>query len=313
MFALWIQSLAPAAGVSVIKPLTGTITNIAATSVPRRSTSVASVGTKLYFWGGYNTSAMSDMVSFDTSNNTWATLPNATPRYDNSAVAYNGLIYYFGGGDAQNSPQNSFSSFNPATNQFTALTTGPSARLGHRAVMIGSRMYLFGGANGAPFNDVWYYDMIAKTWTQVTVSGTKPVARQLFGMTAVGGKIFMGGGKDNSLNILNDFWQFDTATNTWTQIPNGTTNPGPRWLTHLVNVNGFVYSIGGTSNTAVNNAISGVWMFDLSTQKWTSIATLSAANARWSTTPIAVNDNSIYVYGGGTASGTVANTMFTIT
>lgn len=83
-------------------------------------------------------------------------------------------------------------------------------------------MYIFGGQNNSPpFNDVWGYDLVTGTWTEVfPTTSALPPARQCAASVLVGSKVrifvgsqslgalqwFINGGQDVNGNALHDTW-----------------------------------------------------------------------------------------------------------
>jgi len=128
----------------------------------------------------------------------------------------------------------------------------PPGTAGATMVYLDHKLIVFGGVNecvnltAGPgnttvcagnvfFNDIWIYDLQANTWSQPTITGTKPVARSFHrsvadptsnAMYTYGGVIYSS--IDGTAFVpLGDFWKFSLDTLTWTQITN-TVNPGIR-------------------------------------------------------------------------------------
>ncbi len=86
---------------------------------------------------------------------------------------------------------------------------------------------MFGGYNGTINTDqTWVYDGVAATWTQVTIPGSKPPARNAATMVydSVRGLCVLTGGQDTAVTPFADTWTFDGTA--WTQQP--TTTQGVR-------------------------------------------------------------------------------------
>ncbi len=94
----------------------------------------------------------------------------------------------------------------------------PPARRDHSLVGDGQRLYLFGGRNPAPLDDVWVYDLASANWSALT-SGDGPAAR--FGHNAVfdpsRGRMLLFGGQGGAGGFFNDLWAFDFAGG-WSQL-----------------------------------------------------------------------------------------------
>src|SRR4051794_7565519 len=84
----------------------------------------------------------------------WQELPMQTHLQGLPLVAHGGKIYRVGGLNNRNSTKNKpedphstdeFAKFDPAKNEWTALTPLPAGRSSHNAVAIGDRLYVIGG------------------------------------------------------------------------------------------------------------------------------------------------------------------------
>jgi hypothetical protein len=74
-----------------------------------------------------------------------------------------------------------------------------------------------GEGDGYVFQDMWMYDKVLDTWTQMA-DFEGPARTQAVGFH-IGSLGFVGLGKGGDFATLyNDFWKFDYQTNTWTQV-----------------------------------------------------------------------------------------------
>lgn len=109
-------------------------------------------------------------------------------------------------------------------------TIEPSPRYGHTMVTISDTVYLFGGTNITPtqgilsgplrpagdlYNDIWAYRE-PTGWEKIESSGTVPSPRHSHAATTLGGLMYVYGGTDGT-TVFNDMWEYDPATNEWTQ------------------------------------------------------------------------------------------------
>ena len=108
---------------------------------------------------------------------------------------------------------------------------GPPGRARHSATYAQDRMWIFGGRvrpgiSGAYtlFNDLWTFDPITRTWSEVNVEGPRPEPRYNSSLTydPVRNALWVFGGNSatNALNpnTLGDLWRFDITTSEWTQV-----------------------------------------------------------------------------------------------
>jgi Secretion system C-terminal sorting domain/Galactose oxidase, central domain len=148
---------------------------------------------------------------------------------------------------------------------------GPTNRRSAAGFNIGSKAYLGTGFDRRLRNDFWRYDTVTNTWSQLADFGGTP--RQNATGFSIGSKGYIGLGDDSSRSSTgkfiyqNDFWEYDTAANTWTQ--KASFGGGRR-----VGVVGF--SIGskgyvGTGEDSVNYH-NDFWVFDPVANSWTQKA-----------------------------------------
>ena len=99
------------------------------------------------------------------------------------------------------------------------------------------------------YNDLWQYDPAFDAWTQ---KANLPASyrRTAFGFE-ISGKGYVGGGLDDAVSsigtILNDFWMYDPALNTWASKA---TVPTSAFRAAGVSCNGKGYAIGGSNASA---------------------------------------------------------------
>src|SRR2546427_382658 len=77
---------------------------------------------------------------------------------------------------------------------------------------------LFGGYNATDLQDTWEYDYAADAWTLVTTS-PKPPGREWPGLSydPVEKLVVLFGGVNGTNGFLNDTWEFNVVTKTWTE------------------------------------------------------------------------------------------------
>jgi len=189
--------------------------------VSRTNHASASVGKKMYIFGGNNNNeagmyqVLDDFSCLDTETMTWSKVVATGER--------------------------------------------PCARSGHTLTAIGKKLYLFGGgvwneSNGwvHKFNDLYVLDTDTMHWTKPNCSGkvessTFPISfsvgRYLF--------IFGGGSKPNHC-VTNDLYILDTASYTWSSPSCDANRPQPRDMGTACVVGRNVYLMGGYAGGAVD-------------------------------------------------------------
>ena len=217
------------------------------TLIGRYGHSSVLLGNKLYFFGGYLLSSLSNSneifyldVSqpFNSGNPPWVDLTQAAIPFKSSFATVslidnndNPTIYLFGG--YMNDPvsnNDSFVSFihtfNPQTLKWDIPTTKgkiPMRRRGIEAVNDNSgKVYIFGGRNDFAttntfFNDMIIFDTNISTWSYGTTINT-PTARRVYTATLLSnGAIAYIGGLDyeNKTIDINEINLYDTKSDSW--------------------------------------------------------------------------------------------------
>ena len=109
----------------------------------------------------------------------------------------------------------------------------PSHRVNHAMAFDPDRgkVLLFGGqgTNNLRLNDMWEWDVTARTWTNITFSGPRPTPRKYSGMVydEATGKIVLFGGSDATIRF-GDTWEWDPAKKSWADVTPAGAKPSPR-------------------------------------------------------------------------------------
>lgn len=91
----------------------------------------------------------------------------------------------------------------------------------------------------------------------------------------IGSKIYVMGGVDNAVNVLNNFWEYDIPSNTWTQKPDF---PGPERYGAV----SFVINNKGYIATGANDFgyLDDLWEYNPATDAWLQKIGLPAGSAQ---------------------------------
>lgn len=215
---------------------------------------------------------------------------------------------------------------------WSAGTTGPGARYRAGSATDGTYIYIFGGSDAAPVNDMWRWDPADGTWTPLAPMPTAKMSHQ---GVYYNGKIYVPGGYTGSAH-LTEIAIYDIATDTWTTgaaeptARTGTTvafdnrvyvfagNPGPSDETLIydialdswsygaqmpvattygraIAVGAYGYYIGGHSGTST----PAVHRYDFDGDTWTTLAPMQTGRM----SPELMADGSyIYAVNGGGVS-----------
>ncbi|KAJ5130558.1 uncharacterized protein N7515_006597 [Penicillium bovifimosum] len=105
----------------------------------------------------------------------------------------------------------------------------PPARTNHTIVSYNDKLFLFGGTNGVQwFNDVWSYDHIANSWTEIDCVGFIPAPREGHASALVNDVMYVFGGRTDEGVDLGDLSAFRISTRRWYSFQNMGPAPSPR-------------------------------------------------------------------------------------
>lgn len=178
-------------------------------------------------------------------------------------------------------------------------------------VMFGGRIY----------NDTWAMDVQTQTWIKMngTNSSSAPPKRREIQHSMVYDQahdlfvLFGGLCTDNSrctkYDELADTWTYNLKTNTWTEM-HPAVSPSPRQQHNMAYDphNGVVVLYGGRDG---GTAYNDVWVYDISSNTWSSVATSTAPPARSLTTFAYDQDDRRFVLYGG--KGSVSRDVWQLT
>lgn len=121
---------------------------------------------------------------------------------------------------------------------------------------IGNDLFVFGGQRGIAYLDeVYKYNTTANTWSVVT-NDLGQNREQAMGFYS-NGKIYIGGGIDNE--ALNDFWEYNIATDNWTQKANF---PTVFYEGAFTEINGKGYFVGGRNSYGSSSLTNQLLEYD---------------------------------------------------
>ena len=176
---------------------------------------------------------------------------------------------------------------------------GPTVRAGAISFTIGGKGYAGTGSDSAAVikKDFWQYDTLTNAWTQIADYGGGTTFNAV--AFAIGNKGYAGLGSAAypSYNFVKDWWEYDPATNVWTQKGNF---PGAGRYTPAY----FVIGNKGYLGTGWSPLMSDWWEYDPATDTWTQ-KTDFAGGLRQSTVSFSIG-NKGYV-GAGAYSSTIYN------
>ena len=231
----------------------------------RNSAVAFAIGAKGYVGTGYDgSSRLNDFWEYDQASNTWTQKANfgGTGRYDAIGFAVNGKGYIGCGYDGNN--LRDFWEYDPASDQWLQkASVGGTKRIAAVSFVINNTAYILGGSNnGDVQKDLWAYDQASNTWIEKTKvydyssesydDDYGSIARQNGVAFVIGNYVYLNNG-ENSGSINGTTWQYDPASDRWTQKTSfeGTSRTGAVGFT--LNNRGFVLT-GRNGSLIMDNA-----------------------------------------------------------
>jgi len=130
-------------------------------------------------------------------------------------------------------------------------------------------MIVFGGYDSNNFlNDTWEYNIDTDTWTQKSSGAT---ARYEFPIIVyndgTNNKMIIHGGYGPSDTVLDDLWEYNITTDTWTQLSSGPSARYDHTITYYNNGSGNKMLLFGGYDKS--NALNELWEYDIDDGSWT--------------------------------------------
>lgn len=252
------------------------------------------IGNKGYLGTGHGTAtACEDFWEYDPATNVWTQKVNFGGGRRGMAVGFSiGNFGYIGTGDYNNANYNykDLWKYDVSLNTWTQVSDlATFERKQAVGFAIGNKGYVGTGwktANNTQyFNDFWEYDPLADSWTQKSnFPGTprRDIDRAVF---VIGNSAYLGLGQDINLTLYNDFWEFNQATNSWSQKANfpGVARKGATGFSLCG------YGFIGLGTDTNNNYFNDFWMYDPNTDSWSS-ATTFPGGGRFDQPSFVIND-----------------------
>lgn len=176
--------------------------------------------------------------------------PIKYPRNGHGAAALNGFIYVIGG-ESDSLIYDTVEKYDCNTNKWSNSKSMTVPRCNHGVVTLCQYIFAFGGWVGSEIGStIERYDPIENNWQ---VFGTMPRARYGFGIVAYQGLIYVGGGCNDSHEVLDSFDAYNPVIKEWTSLP---PLPTRRCFFSLVALEDHIYAIGGqTGPSEHDNAL----------------------------------------------------------
>ena len=272
---------------------------------PRKHLAVGSINGVLYAVGGATGAGtpLTKVEAFNPGTNSWntrASLP--APRWrTNGAVTINNVLYLPGG--LATTHTRTLYAYSPFSNGWTTKAQMPVAGGCGGSAVISSIMYVLVGcdATTSPTSGakgiLLRYDPATNTWSTRAPS---PTPHQFPAVAAVGGKLYVIGGKNGSGVTTATGHVYNPATNTWsTKAP----LPAARLSATAHALGSRIYVVGG--NDALGGYSRAVYAYDPASNTWKAVASMLTARA---TLGSATTGGILYAIGGASSSTTALGT-----
>ncbi|KAI8642164.1 hypothetical protein BD408DRAFT_387626 [Parasitella parasitica] len=251
---------------------------------PRSFTTVISINSFILLYGGepIHANEMWDPHFYVLHTNTrqWSRvrtkgkLPSERAGHS-TFVSDDGIMYIFGG-HFQRKYLGDLCAFNvkdyPAKAEWDFLkyeNQGPAPRSGHVSVIYDKKLYIFGGMNASHlFNDVWCFDLVARTWHQISALGFIPAPRESCAAALVDDTIYIFGGRGINGHSLGDLCAFRIKSQRWYMFQGMGTPPSPRYGLSMTVIGSKIYVFGGESVAGKTDDSACVYALDCSKIKF---------------------------------------------
>lgn len=280
-------------------PATDTWSSKAAAPRAVVGASLHSVGSMLYFIGGFDgTTFFGDVDEYDPEKNTWVKKAGTVGFRNAQSGVINGKIYVHGGiTNTSGTVTNLMREYDPAANKWATKRASGTTRHSGASVVLDGKLYVLGGyANANRSATVSYYDPATDLWTSLR---DLPIAGADWGAAAVRGMIYLFGGETSNGSSRPDVYVYDPKTGV---SGRKTSMPEGKYRHSVISVSDVIFVIGGTVYGGGN--VSTVTMYDPVFDPWSKMSRIPTA--RHGGGAAAVN-NLIYVIGGFNLSGTPTN------
>ena len=226
-----------------------------------------------------NTGAgMSDLWEYDTTANTWTQKAafSGGARFNATAMATGSAAYLSSGGTNTNTYTDLWK-YDPIANSWSQKANFPGYErqmaigfcLGDSCYMglgFGSALGQGGGNADGTYNDLWRYDTLSNSWSNLVPNGKATYEPMSFSLGSSGYVLT----SDSFLNIhtqVLDLWRFDQNTGAWTQMANFPAGNLSYAASFGIGRYGYIVS-GRPRASATLHYLRQVWQYDTLNNTW---------------------------------------------
>jgi N-acetylneuraminic acid mutarotase len=275
---------------------------------PRSRGASGVVNGKIYVLGGENASVLATVEVYDPVTNSWSAMDDMVHSRFAAASAVHGpsgMIYIVGGSGGAGAT-NTVIRYNTADGTSSVVGNITTARFRASCAIVGDNLYVFGGSTtGAGANAaIDSGEVYSLTSNTVIDTFTLPQPLTLASVVRVGAKIYMIGGLTSGLVPIDNCWEFDPATKSFT--PKAAMPTARGGIKGVAFSSGKIYVIGGVTSTGLppTSYTAYVQEYDPSGNTWSLKG--SMATKRYAAMGGVVNDV-LHVIGGDNGSALAVN------
>jgi N-acetylneuraminic acid mutarotase len=219
---------------------------------------------------------------------------------DNTADAFDGLVYSVGGVDNDINFLTDAYVYDPGTNSWSSIASLSEARAKPAAAFVDGLLYVVGGWNldGTPVGMLEIYDPGTDSWT---TGAPVPEARASGVGVALDGQFYViGGCVDGFCAPSSEVFRYDPASDSWEQVAS---YPEEVSWASCGAIDGVIYCAGGISGEA---ELDSAYAYDPGSDSWSAIA--SMPQPQWGSGFVAANG--LLLVSGGIVGGALSNEGF---
>jgi hypothetical protein len=262
------------------------------------------------------------VARFNTATQSWISLGSGAANGVNGsvyAIAVSGSDLFVGGNltQAGGAAANRVARFDSATQTWASLGSGATngvSNIVYALAMSGSDLYVGGSftqAGGTAANRVARFDITTQSWSSLGSGTANGVNSTVYALAVSGGDVYVGGlfGRAGG-PFSNSVARFDTTTQTWANLGDGTGN-GVLGQAFALAISGSDLYAGGLFSQAGGATANNVARFDTNTQSWARLGSGAADGVNSKVSALTVFGSEVYATGifggaGGQASSGIA-------
>jgi N-acetylneuraminic acid mutarotase len=265
------------------------------------------IGPVIYDVGGSPPGNLHRVLAFDTRSGRWSDPTRLPTGLNHSQPAtHDGKLYLAGGYLDGHEATANFWQYDPATDRWTKLPDLLQPSGAGAVVTIGDKLFVATGtpqtfgAGGpiAPYTSLQIYDFKTGEWSY---GQEVPNPRNHVGAAALGGKLYVAGGRIEGSYSVPTFDRYDPATDSWERLPDA---PLGSSSTALVAIGGKLVMVGGEEQNNWKDGSGWVtpsaWSFDPGENRWRRLPDMAYARRAGG---VAATRHRIYAIGGSYCPG----------